>query len=290
MKGGQIRIGFKNKLSVHLDPSELKLLPRSYDIVGDIAVIRIPNSLKRRSRIIAEAIMKTNKHIKTVLNQATPISGVLRLRKLEWTGGEKKSETIHKESRCVFKVDLERCYFSPRLSYERVRIAKLVKPFEVILNMFSGVGCFSIIIAKHSRARKVFSIDINPVAIRYQKENVRLNRVEGIVEPIEGDAKEVILERLQNVADRVLMPLPELAYDYLDYAILALKPEGWIHYYDFEHAGKDEGPIEKVTAKVSKKISSLKALFEIKSARIVRTVGPRWYQIVLDIAIRKLST
>jgi tRNA (guanine37-N1)-methyltransferase len=152
--------------------------------------------------------------------------------------------------------------------------------------MFAGVGCFSIAIAKHSKAKKVYSIDINPHAVQYMRLNTALNKVEEIVEPIEGDSKEVIASRLRNVADRVLMPLPEKAYEYLDYAIMALKPAGGIiHYYDFEWAGKNENPIMKVIDKVSRKLKDLNLDFNFSFARIVRTVGPRWYQVVLDIFI-----
>ncbi len=274
----------KERLRNLLTSSELKALYNSFDIVGDIAIIRIPVSLMDKRRIIAKALMEIHRNVKTVLCQVSPVSGDFRLRRLEWVYGEKKTETLHKEHGCLFKVDLAKCYFSPRLSYEHMRIAKQVSPGEIIVNMFAGAGGFSIIIAKHSKTKKIYSIDINPAAVHYMKININLNNVTNIVEPIEGDSKEVIMSRLRDVADRVLMPLPEKAYEYLDYALMALKPEGGIiHYYDFEHANKDEKPIEKVINKVSNKLSSLNAEFEVFNSRIVRSVGPRWYQIVLDI-------
>ena len=279
----------KAVLADRLKPWELRLLYKSYDVVGDIAIIRIPDILKNRSKIIAEAIMKTQKRVKTVLCQVTPISGDLRLRKLKWVAGEKKTETTYNEHGCLFEVDLERCYFSPRLSYERMRISQRVQPGEVIVNMFSGVGCYSIIIAKHSAAEKIYSIDINSTAVGYMRENVKLNKVEGQVIPIQGDAKNVIEESLQNVADRVLMPLPKRAYEYLDYAVLALKPTGgWIHYYDFEHANKGESPVEKVKAKVVERLRNFSVDFEASFGRIVRTTGPNWYQVALDVPLKKI--
>jgi len=277
----------KALLADRFKPSELQLLYKSYDIVGEIVIIRFPKDLRKRKRIIAEAIMQTHKHIKTVLCQAGPVSGDLRLRKLEWVTGERKSETTHREHGCVFKVDLERCYFSSRLSYERMRVSKQVQPNEVVVNMFAGVGCYSILMAKHSQARKVYSIDINPVAIEYMRENIRLNRVKGRVVPLLGDAKKIIEERLRNAANRVLMPLPERAYEYLDCAMSALKPVGgWIHYYDFEHAKKHENPIEKVKAKVYGKLQRLSVKFEVPFGRVVRKTGPNWYQVVIDIQVK----
>ena len=272
-----------------LKPWELELMYKSYDIAGDIAIIRIPDTLKHRSKIVAEAIMQTQKRVKTVLRQASPVSGDLRLRRLEWVAGEKKTETTYKEYGCLFKVDLERCYFSPRLSYERMRISRQIRPDEVIVNMFSGVGCYSIIIAKHSTAKKIYSIDINPTAVRYMRENIKLNKVGERVVPIQGDARNAIEESLQNIADRVLMPLPKLAYEYLDYAVLALKPAGgWIHYYDFEHAAKGESPVEKVKAKVVERLRDFGVDFEELFGRIVRTTGPNWYQVASDFHLKKI--
>jgi tRNA (guanine37-N1)-methyltransferase len=273
-----------------LEPWEARLVPRSYDIVGDIAVIRVPRQIEHRAKEIAEAIMQSNKHVKTVLHQVGPVSGELRLRRLRWLAGEKRTETIHKEAGCIFKVDLEKCYFSPRLSYERMRIAEQVEPGEVVVNMFAGVGCFSIVISKHSKVERVYSIDINPDAVRYAEENVKLNRLYGVIEVLWGDARNIVQERLWNVADRVLMPLPEKAYEYLEYGLLSLKPggKGIVHYYDFAHAGKGENPVDIVAAKVLSKLESFGVNFDFAYGRTVRAVGPRWFQVVLDIRIRKM--
>jgi len=271
-------------LSEFLPSDELVYVYNSYDIVGDIAILRLTDKSRKHGQIIAKAIMSVHKNVKTVLAQTSPVHGDFRLRKMEFIAGENKTTTVHKESGCLFSVNVGECYFSPRLFYERMRIAKQVEKGEVIVNMFAGVGCFSIIIAKHSNAEKVYSIDINPIAVQNMQENVRLNRVYGKVVPILGDAKDVIEERLCHVADRVLMPLPEKAFEYLSYALLALKKSGgWIHYYDFEHAKKNENPIVKVKLKVTEKLGSLDTAFEIPFGRVVRTTGPNWYQIVLDI-------
>jgi tRNA (guanine37-N1)-methyltransferase len=268
-------------LADKLEPWELKLIYKSYDVVGDIAIIRVPEPIEERSKIIAEAVIQTHKHIKTVWRQANPVSGGFRLRGLEFVLGERKTETLHREHGCLFKVDLEKCYFSPRLSYERTRIARQVQPGEVVLNMFAGVGCYSIVIAKHSEPEKIFSIDINPVAIQYMQKNIKLNKVEEKVVPVQEDAKKVIEERMQKIADR-------MAYKYLDYALLALKPTGgWIHYYDFEHTDKGENPIKKIELKVSKKLQMLGVNFQVVFGRIVRPTGPNWHQVVLDIQVKE---
>lgn len=259
----------------------------SFDVVGDIAIIKLPHSAtEKEAQIVAKGIMKTHKNVKTVLLQASPVAGNLRLRQLIHIAGENKTITVHKEFGCLFSVDLAKCYFSPRLSYERNRIATLVKPNEIIVNMFAGVGCFSITIARHSKAAKVFSIDVNAAAVQFMQKNIKLNRVENKVIPLLGDAKEIIESQLQQKADRVLMPLPEKALAYLPYAVSALKTSGgWIHYYGFEHATKIESPAEKVRLKIMETLGELGVNFEVPSIRVVRSTGPNWFQLVADIHI-----
>ncbi len=282
MKGG-----IKSYLKDELAQEELKMIYRSYDVIGDIAVLRVREGSKRFIPLIAKAILLMHKNVKSIWCQIGPIVGDLRLRELTWVAGEKRAETIHKEHGCKFKVDIEKCYFSPRLSYERMRIVQQVKPSEVVVNMFAGVGTYSILIAKHTKVDVIYSIDINLDAVNYMHENVKLNKVEGKVIPIEGDARAVIERGLKGVADRVLMPLPERAYEFLDCALLTLKPSGGIiHYYDFEHARKDEDPVEKVRNKVSKRLRELNVDFEVISSKVVRGVGPNWYQVVLDILVK----
>jgi tRNA (guanine37-N1)-methyltransferase len=285
-----LRKRLRKLLSDILPPEDLANVYNSYDIVGNVAIMRLTEASQRYGQAIAEAIMAGHRNVRTVLAQTSPVYGDFRLRKLVYVAGENKTTTVHKESGCLFAVDVEKCYFSPRLFYERMRIAKLIKNGEVVVNMFAGVGCFSIIIAKHSNPEKVYSIDVNPAAILCLQENIRLNRVYGKVVPIFGDAKEVIEKRLCHVADRILMPLPEKALEYLPHALLAIKDTGgWIHHYDFEHAKKNENPIEKVKRKAAEKLENLDVDFEMPTGRIVRTTGPNWHQIALDIHIKRFD-
>jgi tRNA (guanine37-N1)-methyltransferase len=276
----------RETLSRTLSSHDLNEVCASYDIVGEVAVLRLEESSNKTDQQVAQAVMSFHKNVKTVLVQTSPVGGDFRLRKLEYLAGEKRTATVHKESGCKFYVDLEKCYFSPRLSYERRRIAEKVQGSEVVVNMFAGVGCFSILIAKHSPTATVYSIDVNPDAFEHMKTNVRLNRVYGRVMPILGDAKEVIAQKLCHVADRVLMPLPEKAIEYLPWALLALRESGgWIHCYGFEHAKKGEDVVEKVKSKVSERLKTLAESFDVISGRVVRATGPNWYQVVLDIKV-----
>jgi tRNA (guanine37-N1)-methyltransferase len=276
----------RNRLSELFSSKQLTYIYDSYDVIGDIAIIRVTEGSRKYSRIIAETIMNFQKNVKTVLAQTSSVRGDFRLRKLDFVAGEYKTTTVHKESGCLFSVDVEKCYFSPRLLYERMRIAKQVGNGEVVVNMFAGVGCFSIVIAKHSKAGKIYSIDVNPSAFQFMQQNVRLNRAYTRVIPMKGDAREVIKKKLCCVADRVLMPLPEKAFEYLPCALSVLKEtEGWIHYYDSEYARKSENPVEKAKLKVAEELESLGVTFSFPFGRVARTTGPNWYQVVLDIKL-----
>jgi tRNA (guanine37-N1)-methyltransferase len=285
-EGCSLKKRLRKTLSSVLSPEDLAKVYNSYDVVGNIAIIRLSRASRQNAQTIAKTIMSIRKNVKTVLAQASPVAGDFRLRRLAHVGGENRTSTIHREYGCLFSVDVEKCYFSPRLCHERSRISKLVKPNETVVNMFAGVGCFSIIIAKHVSTVKVFSIDVNPAAFQFMRENIRLNRVDWQVIPLLGDSKTIIERRLRHAVDRVLMPLPEVALEYLPSAVSALKTSGgWIHYYDFEHAAKTEKPVEKTTQRVTKKLASLNVAFEFPFSRVVRTTGPNWYQVVLDIHI-----
>lgn len=281
-----MRKRLRKNLSGVLSSEELGKVYNSFDIVGDIAIIRLPSASSVVAQTVADAIMSRHKDVKTVLLQASPVSGDLRLRRLTHITGQNKTRTVHREFGCSFSVDVTKCYFSPRLSHERMRIATRVEPDETVVNMFAGVGCYSIMIAKHAKPRKVFSIDVSPASIQFMQENIRLNRVYGKVIPLLGDSKELIHNRLQRVADRVLMPLPEKALEYLPCALSALKASGgWIHYYDFEHAKKTESLVDKAKSKMAEALGVLGVNFDVPFIHVVRSTGPNWFQFVADVYV-----
>ena len=276
----------KKALKDKLTPEELEYISKSFDIVGDIAIVRISPKLKHKEVLVAEILVKIHRNVKTVLNQIGPVKNDYRLRKLEWVWGEKKVKTIHRESGCLYKVNLAEVYFSPRLSFERMRIAKIVNKGEVVVNMFAGVGCFSIMIAKHSEAGKVYSIDLNPKAVKLMSENICLNKVEGKVKAILGDAWKIIETNFRGKADRVLMPLPIKAFEYLDIALLALKStRGIIHYYDVIQVNNRKKAEKEIIKKIKEKMNRIHISFEVISSKVVRTVGPNWFQVVLDLKV-----
>ena len=255
----------------------------AFDQIGNIIILRIPDSLLHKRKIIGEVLLDKVKKARSVYCQSSPVEGDFRIRKLELLAGEDKTETEYKEHGCRFKIDVEKTFFSPRLSTERDRIAGLIKEGETIINMFGGVGMFSIVAAKKKKCH-VYNIDINPDAARLCLENILLNKLKGTVESIEGDAAKIIEELLLEAGDRVLMLLPERSDEFLDSAIKAAKKKAIIHYYCHIHAEKKE----QVASLASQHfLSVVKIKSEILGAKIVRPVGPRFYQAVVDAAISK---
>ena len=255
----------------------------AFDQIGNIIILRIPDSLLQKRKIIGEVLLDKVKTARSVYAQSSPVEGDFRIRKLELLAGEDKTETEYKEHGCRFKVDVEKTFFSPRLSTERDRIAGLINEGETIINMFGGVGMFSIIAAKKKKCH-VYNIDINPDAARLCLENILLNKLKGTVESIEGDATKVIEERLLEVGDRVLMLLPERSDEFLDSAIKAAKKKAIIHYYCHIHAEKKD---QVASLAPQHFLSVVKVKSEILCAKIVRPIGPRFYQAVVDATISK---
>ncbi|MDH5806141.1 MAG: class I SAM-dependent methyltransferase family protein [Candidatus Methanomethylicaceae archaeon] len=253
----------------------------SIDIIGDIAIIKIPWEWENKKYEIGEAILSSLNGIKGVFRQISPVDPEYRVRGVEWLAGKKETITIHKEHGCLYKLDIAKVYFSPRLSFERLRIAKLVKEGEIIINMFAGIGTFSILIAKKSNPSRIFSIDKNPEAFKYMIENTIINKVYKKVFPILGDAKEVVKE-FEGMADRILMPLPDLAIQYLPYAINSLKDYGWIHIYLHQESKNRKNAIVEAE-KLLRRIINVKNI----NGRVVRSVGRKLYQVVLDLEISK---
>lgn len=285
-------MGRRNKLRLLarkvLGEEKAKKVWSRIEIIGDIAIIRKPFEMEISDlQNLGEILLKELPYVKSVWCTLSEVKGEYRLRDFIHLAGKRKSETVYVEHKCKFKLDITKVYVSPTLSYEHGRIAELVKPGEVIVNMFAGAGLFSIIIARKVRPVKVYSIDVNPYAYKYMIENIKLNKVENYVLPMLGDAGEVISEKLANVANRVLMPLPELAIPYLKYALLALKDKGFLHVYLFIKAHNRKEALEEACNVYSRELEKHVVYFKNTFSRVVRSVGPRRYQVVLDYLIVK---
>ncbi len=273
----------KKTLESILTLKESDELISAFDQIGSIIIVRIPESLLSKKRIIGETLLDEVKIAKSVFYQASAVEGDFRTRNLEILAGEDNTRTEYKEFGCRFIVDVENAFFSPRLSTERERIANLIQDGEIMTNMFAGVGMFSIMAAKKKKCI-VYSLDINPVASNLCEENTKLNKLAGKVISINGDATKIIKEKLMDKSDRTLMLLPERSDEFLESAINTTKDGGIIHYYSHIHADKKSNA-SKLSEEHYLQVTPVRS--EILDSKIVRAVGPRYYQTVVDVKISK---
>ncbi|MCX6650000.1 MAG: class I SAM-dependent methyltransferase family protein [Candidatus Bathyarchaeota archaeon] len=224
----------RGELSGILPDDLVGLVPRSFDVIGSkgraVAVVEVPSELEPYGQAIGEALMRVQRNVQSVLSKGTERMGEFRVRDMKLLAGDPDTEVLHKESGCVFKVDPAKAYFSPRESTEREKVSSKVAPGERVLVMFSGIGPFAICIAKRQPTAQCVAVELNPDGHAYCLENIRLNKVNGRVKAVMGDVR-VVCPALGEIFDRVLMPLPKGAYEFLDVAIPMVKPGGVLHFY-----------------------------------------------------------
>ncbi|MEM7821844.1 MAG: class I SAM-dependent methyltransferase family protein [Candidatus Aenigmatarchaeota archaeon] len=254
---------------------------RSFDLIGSkekaVAIVEIKEG---DEKALAEEIMKRNKNVKSVLKKVSGRKGELRLREYKLIAGDANTEVIHKEYGYLLKLDPQKVYFSPREATERQRIAKQVKAGERVLVMFSGIGVIPIAIAKKQpEVEKIYGIELNEDAHKYAEENVRINKLSHKIFLIHGDVREVA-KKYFGKFDRVVMPLPFGAGNFLDIAINCLKKEGGIiHFYSVEDEGsKVLNEIESFVKKIGKKIKVL-------NIKKVSAYAPRKWKVCIDFQV-----
>lgn len=285
----------KNRLAEYL----INLTPSSYDIIGELVLVDFDrlnklnlNESEKVKKEIAKAIISVNKNVKTVYEKKSEIRGNFRLRDLKLLYGIDSSETLYKENKCLFKLDVKKTYFTPRLVYERRRMSGLeIKKNELIIDLFAGVGPFSIQIAKNHDVL-VYSFDINPDAYNYLIENIKINRLKGKIYPYNLNVKKLIKpsnslgKSLKSKADRILMNLPEKSIEYIDIACFLLKPKSSIlHIYQFcEKPDSLKNAITNVKDALKELNWSVNKILE---SRIVKAFSPKSDLVVVDLLISR---
>ncbi len=255
---------------------------RAFNVLGNIAIVNFPDDFpSKEKKVFAEKILKENKAIKTVLEKSGKFKGRLRKMETKWVAGDKTKEVLYRENDCVFRFNIDTTYFSPRLSGERKEVADLIKPGEEVLVMFAGVAPFSIVIAKNSKAKKVYSNELNREANKYGKLNLELNKLKEKVEMVDGDIKKVALKLKGKCLDVIVMPRPQLKDSFLEQAFMLSKKGTRIYYYDFykeEEVDVLKNLVEEEAQKAGKKIK----ISQIKKAG---NIGPGRYRYRVDFEV-----
>ena len=266
---------FTELLEDELNKEEIDNLKTSFDTIGDIIILEIPPELESKKYKIGKATLDFTKR-KSVYMKKSAIHSTIRIRDLELIAGENNPVTIHKEHGARLKLNVSEVYFSPRLATERKRVSDSVDDGENILDMFCGIGPFPIVIARNNNVT-ITGVDINENAIKYFKENIKLNKLKNIT-AICGDIREVsTLFKLKF--DRIIMNLPGLAYDFLDVAINLIKDGGIINYYEFSD-GYEQGKKRLIDAALEKNKKA-----EIINTRKVKSTSPGEWHVAIDAKI-----
>lgn len=212
-----------------LQEEKLLLVPKGFEVIGDIAILNLPPPLYDEKHLIAQALVSHNKNVKVVLLKKNKLAGEKRTAEFEILIGD-RTATIHKENDCLFNVDFAQTYFTGKLYFERLRIAGEVKDDEDILVLFCGVGPFLIPIAKKKKVN-IIGLEKNPFACALFRKNAELNHIDADI--ILGDANS-ICNIFRKPFDRIVMPTPYGRDYFLDIAGSLLKPQGMIHFYTFK--------------------------------------------------------
>ena len=275
----------REALERFLPPEQAAHVTRSFDIIGHVAVIKIPPELWDYRKEIGRAVLEVHRNVRTVAAEAGPHQGVFRVQPVEVVAGDPHLITTHREHGVSLRLEVGKVYFSPRLSYERERIARQVRPGEFIAALFAGVGPFPLVIHRFQPEIRAYAVELNPHAYRFLVENVRLNRARGKIIPVLGDVRDVVPRMFPHMADRVLMPSPILAGDFLDVAIAAAKPSGAIiHVYAL---GPVDDPFSSREYEIKRFFEERGWNAEVVGRRRVRSYSPGMDQVVFDVHVRR---
>jgi len=244
-----LEVKLKDYMMNRLPDVPRELLPARAKLLGRIALLRLRPELENLKYNIGKLVQEFYRVKAVYLIRG--VEGVERKPLLELLAGEPVREVVHREYGCVFKLDLTRLMFCLGNSFERLRIAALTSPQEIVVDMFAGVGQFTIPLAVLSDPKRIYAIEINPDAYRYLLENIKLNRVQHRVSAILGDCRRIVVEKLREAADRIIMGYFGGTINALPAALSGLKPEGGvIHFHELARRGSESKFVEEVLRRV----------------------------------------
>jgi tRNA wybutosine-synthesizing protein 2 len=278
----------KEKLRDKIKEDMLDLLPSGFQNIGEIIIINLNPKLKKHKKIIGEAVLEIFPRIKTVCNKKGIISGKFRIPKIEIIAGEKSSEAVTQEYGCFYKFDVKKIMFAKGNINERVRIAKQIKPGETVLDMFAGIGYFTVPIAKLGKPKQIYSIELNPISFKYLNENLKLNKIQEKVITLNGDcSKETpkLVKKFGRFADRIVMGYLPPPKKFIKFAMAAIKKGGIIHYETIMYEDKLKEETQENLELLKKEAKKQNLDVKLLSVNYVKGYRPKVNHYVLDIQI-----
>lgn len=266
---------------VALLPAEIRsLVPDKWEQHEDVLVLRLPDALLPRAHEVGAAFAKALR-LKSVLHDPEGVSGEFREMRAQLVYGDDSIAT-HFENGVRYRFDASRIMFSSGNVAERMRAARLPARGETIVDMFAGIGYFTIPLALYAGAARVHAIEKNPASFKFLVENAKLNGVENVVTPWHGDNREF---PLVGIADRVMMGYVGGTRAFLPKAFALLKPEGgMIHLHDTSHADSWK---EELTRAVLDAARACGTIVGVEGARVVKSYSPGVVHAVLDVRVRR---
>jgi tRNA wybutosine-synthesizing protein 2 len=275
-----------------LTAEEANDLPRGFQTLADVAILNLKPAVWDKRDLIAATLLDIYPYIHGVWGKLfgeSKVTGQFRTPTgLEHLAGINKSEVLAKENGVIFKHDFTQVIFSKGNVTERSYLPKLVHPGERVLDMFAGIGYFSLMIAKHASPAHVDSCEINPASYKYLVENIGLNSLDRLITPHFGDCAKIVPELVKAglVADRIVMGVFPPPKEYLPIAFLAVNHErGTIIHYE----GKvSDGDTSTLLADVQDEASKTGLATEIKQldSRLVKSLGIRKQHGVIDVLVK----
>lgn len=274
----------KNLLKNDLTKQELDIIPLRYHIIGSVILTKLNPQLLKKKKKICQKILELNKSCKTIY-LISRIYGQYRKPKILYQYGDKEKSVIHREGGILYKLDPSRIMFSKGNFIERKRIIPLVKSGETIVDMFCGVGYFSLGLTKFSKARRVYAIELNPTAYKYLNENIKLNKLDKKkIKAIKGDCTK-ILPKLKIKADRIIMGYLPDAFPYLDAALRVARKSTIIHYSCLINKNESRKAIDELVSKIGLVASKNRFKVELFEAVLVKSYSPGLDHYVLDLRV-----
>ncbi|TFF63621.1 MAG: class I SAM-dependent methyltransferase family protein [Promethearchaeota archaeon] len=278
-----IKEQLQGRLRDQLTENELTLLPSGFQIIGKKIIIKLPSKLMEKKYLIANAYLELLPHMESVYLNEGKVKGKFREPEIIHLTGKENDIAFHKEHGVIYKFDITKIMFSQGNLRERRHLASLVKDGEIIIDMFAGIGYFSLPIGKLSNPKKIYSIELNPLSHQYLVENIKLNNLEDIIEPIHGDCKEIVLEISNEIkADRVIMGVFPAPKEFIKEALSLVKDSGTTYHYE---GVVDKEEIMDLFEEFSEIAKNLGFKTYLKDKRVVKSYGPGLFHVVLDIEV-----